>query len=147
MSRVQRTAQLAAYAVLLVTAAACGIEKETDGFDVNHQDLSGDWTLVAATANGTPFHLDDTHPITLTFHGSDVSGTSACNSYSGKVHAEGMAVGFSPLGGTEMACTPRSVMDLEQAYLTAMQSVDTAKRDADRLTLTGGEVELSFSRM
>ena len=120
--------------------------QETDGFDVNHQDLSGDWTLVAATANGTPFHLDDTHPVTLTFHGSDVSGTSACNSYSGKVRAEGMAVGFSPLGGTEMACIPRSVMHLEQAYLTAMQSVDTAKRDADRLTLTGSEVELSFRR-
>ena len=54
---------------------------------------------------------------------------------------------FSRLGGTEMACTPRSVMDLEQAYLTALQSVDTAKRDADQLTLTGGDVELSFRSM
>ena len=163
MSRVQRTAQLAAYAVLLLAANACGSEANSDGSDANPQDLSGGWTLVAATAHGTPLNLDDTHPVTLTFDGTDVSGTSACNSYSGTVqvedhaedqaedqaehHAEDMAVGFSPLGGTEMACMPRSVMDLEQAYLRAMQSVDTARREADRLTLTGGDVELSFRSM
>ena len=155
MSRVQRTAQLAAYAVLLLAANACGSEANSDGSDANPQDLSGGWTLVAATANGTPLHLDDTHPVTLTFDGTDVSGTSACNSYSGTVQvedqaedqAEDMAVGFSPLGGTEMACMPRSVMHLEQAYLRAMGSVDTARREADRLTLTGGDVELSFRSM
>ena len=98
MRRVKRIAQVAAYAVLLVTAAACGSEETADGSDVNHQDLSGDWTLVAATANGTPFHLDDTHPVTLTFDGSDVSGTSACNSYSGKVRAEGIGRGLRPTG-------------------------------------------------
>jgi heat shock protein HslJ len=159
VSRVQRTAQLAAYVVLLLAANACGSEANSDGSDANPQDLSGRWTLVAATANGTPLHLDDTHPVTLTFDGTDVSGTSACNSYSGTVQvedhaedhaedqAEDMAVGFSPLGGTEMACMPRSVMDLEQAYLRAMQSVVTARREADRLTLTGGDVELSFRSM
>ena len=31
-------------------------------------------------------------------------------------------------------------MDLEQAYLTALQTVTTAKRDGDALTLTGPDL-------
>ncbi len=39
---------------------------------------------------------------------------------------------------------PSSVLDLEQAYLTALQAVTTAQRDGDALTLTGPDLTLTF---
>jgi heat shock protein HslJ len=146
--RCQRTAQLAAYAVLLVTAASCGSQTGGPGgtgADPKAVALDGDWRLTAASQAGTALALDATHPITLHLDGNEPSGTSACNSYSGTMVTDADTVTFSNLGGTEMACMPAAVMDLEQAYLTALQGVDQAVRDGDRLTLTGTDVELSFT--
>jgi heat shock protein HslJ len=141
----QRTAHLAAYAVLLLTATACGSQTSSAGDEPQAADLDGSWVLTAGSAHDAPIAIDDSHPITLDLAGNEPSGTSACNSYSGTMVTDADTVRFSNLGGTEMACMPASVMDLEQAYLTALLGVDKAVRDGDRLTLTGAGVELSFT--
>jgi heat shock protein HslJ len=144
VERAKRTARLTSYAVLLVMATACGSQKTGTGVEPTAVALDGTWRLTAANQAGDALALDATHPITLDVTGDRASGRSACNSYSGRVQAKADAVTFDGLGGTEMACMPASVMDLEQAYLTALQGVDRAVRDGDRLTLTGPDVELSF---
>jgi heat shock protein HslJ len=132
-------------AVLALTAG-CGSDDGTGtATEPTDVDLTGSWILTDGTADGSALTLDDTHPITLTVDGDQVSGTSACNNYMGQVTVSGDSVTFGPLGGTQMACMPASVMDLEQAYLAAMGTVDTAARDGDTLTLTGDGTSLTFA--
>jgi heat shock protein HslJ len=147
VSRVQRTAQLAAYAVLLVVTSGCGSQGADAGSKPAGTDLDGSWRLTAATHNGAPLLLVDTRPITLDLDGDEAGGIAACNNYLGTVDTatDTGAVTFSGLGGTEMACMPASVMDLEQAYLTALGAVESAARDDDQLILTGTDVELTFA--
>ena len=142
--RVQRTAQLAAYAVLLVTAASCGSETGQADDEPAAADLDGSWVLTAGSDHGAALALDDSHPVTLDLDGNEPSGVSACNNYSGTMDTDADTITFSNLGGTEMACMPPSVMELEQAYLAALQTVTTAKRDGDALTLTGPDLTLTF---
>ena len=149
MSRGQRSAQLAAYVALLVVTSACGTQGADAGSEPAGTDLDGSWRLTAATHNGAPLVLVDGHPITLDVDGNEAGGISACNNYFGTVDAgtdiATGAVRFDGLGGTEMACMPASVMDLERAYLTALGAVESAARDGDQLTLTGAAVELTFA--
>ncbi|CUR60150.1 exported hypothetical protein [metagenome] len=146
MSRPRPPYRVAAYAaltaVLLLAGAACGGADDGPdaGDDPGSSTLDGDWTLSSATG----LALDDAHPITLTLDGDQVSGTSACNRYLGSVTVSGDTVTFGPLGGTEMACSPPSVMRLEQDFLAALQAADSATVDGDTLTLTGPDSTLTF---
>jgi len=135
--------RIAACAVLLVLAAGCGSEEEADGAQ-DTSGLDGSWVLTSGTYDGAPLGLDDTHPITLELDGDHVGGTSGCNHYGGEMEVDGDTVSFGALGGTEMACMPASVMDLEQRYLSAMAAVDTAAHDGDALRLTGPGVTLTY---
>ncbi len=138
--RTARSPYAAVLAGLLLVTAGCGSESGTGDTAVPSPDLDGVWTLTAA-----PFDLLDTHPITLTLDGDKASGRSACNSYSGAVAGTADTVAFSGLAGTEMACSPASVMHLEQTYLAALQSVGTATRTGDVLTLDGPAGTMTFA--
>lgn len=129
---------------LLALTSACGDEGGTTVDDPEPVDLVGDWLLADGTAAGAPMALDDTHQITLTVEGDRVSGQSACNRYLGQVTVSGDSVTFGQLGGTQMACMPETVMDLEQVYLAALQTIDAGARDGDVLTLSGPDAELVF---
>lgn len=107
-------------------------------------DLAGSWHLQAGADPAGDLPLDGAPAVTLIVDGATVSGTSACNSYSGDVSVEAGGVAVTGLGGTEMACEP-AVMELEQRYLAALESMDRARRSADTLTLTGSDATLTFS--
>lgn len=109
-------------------------------------DLTGDWTLSDGSSGGAAFELDAAHPVTLTVDGDHASGSSGCNRYMGTVEISGDTVAFGPMGGTMMACVPDSVMQLEQSYLTALGTVNSAAVDGDTLTLSGNDSELVFQR-
>ena len=96
--------------------SACGTQGADAGSEPAGSDLDGSWRLTAATHNGAPLMLVNTHPITLDLDGDEAGGISACNNYFGIVDAatDTGAVKFGGLGGTEMACMPRSVMDLDR---------------------------------
>lgn len=129
---------------LLALSAGCGDQGGSTADDPEPVDLAGDWVLTDGTAADGPMALDDAHPITLTVEGDQASGQSACNRYMGQVTVSGDSVTFGQVGGTQMACIPTSVMDLEMAYLAALGAVESGARDGDTLTLTGPDTTLTF---
>ncbi len=125
-----------------LTLAACGSEPPA-GSGQPGGSLTGEWTMAEATVDGEPFELSADRAVTLTVDGSDVSGSSACNTYLSTVAVDGSAVQFTGLGGTEMACE-EPLMALEGAYLAALDRVREAANDGAQLVLTGAGVELRF---
>lgn len=127
---------LSAAAVLL---AACGADAaDGDAASTVPPVPDGQWDLLS----GAP--IVDGFPVTLIIEGAGVNGRAACNSYFGSVAVDGASITIGQLGQTEMACEP-AVMDSEFAYLQALSAVTTWERTADRLTLSGGDVELVFA--
>ncbi len=98
MSRFQRTAQLAAYAVLLVAAGACGTETADSGDEPTAVDLEGNWVLTAWSDHAAALTQDGSHPITLDVDGNEVRGISACNNYSGTMRHRRRSRHFPPPG-------------------------------------------------
>jgi heat shock protein HslJ len=89
----------------------------------------------------------DTHPITMTLDGSRITGTAACNSYSGsyRVASTGDFELVDGVAVTEMACSPESAMESERQFLAALLAVDEMALDDGTLTFTGGGHQLVFS--
>lgn len=126
---------IAAMLVGLV-AAACGLGPVTD--------LDGEWVLERGTVGGQPLPLVEEARVSLRIDGSEVGGTAACNQYGGEMDREGDRITIGALSMTEMACA-EPIMALEAAYVDGLSRVDTARRDADRLRLTGPATELDFT--
>jgi heat shock protein HslJ len=63
-------------------------------------------------------------------------GSGGCNSYSAPYTLEGERLRFGPAITTRMACArPEGVMAQESAWLGALRTVATARREGDRLEL------------
>lgn len=121
----------------LVAAACLGSDFE--------DSIEGSWQLTSGSVDGEAVPVLDSHPITIEFDGEQVSGTAACNGYSGTYEQSGAQVEFGALAMTEMACMPEEVMEAERAFSTALTLVDTASiSDDGTLSLSGGGANLSF---
>jgi len=105
--------------------------------------LHGAWRLIEGSDAAGALPLDDSHPVTIEFDDGRVSGTAACNSYSGDVSGTLTSLTFANLSQTELGCVPASVMEVESRYLAALGGV-TATADGDSLTLSGPSVSLRF---
>jgi heat shock protein HslJ len=102
------------------------------------------WELESGTIDGTEVTLVDSHPVTLALTDEEIGGTAACNGYGATVTVSGSTIEIGELASTAMACAPDEVMDSETQYLEALARVEEFTSTADRLTLTGEGVELSF---
>ena len=109
--------------------------------------IHGDWQLRSGTRDGQPIPLVEGHPITLTIDGATASGRAACNSYGGDIEIRGNSITLGEVASTLMACDPPAVMESEAAYLEALGSVDTARREGEGLILSGEGTELRFVRL
>jgi heat shock protein HslJ len=78
------------------------------------------------------------------FADGEISGRSACNSYFGTYEVDDGSIGVEGIGGTEMACDPPALMELEAAYLGALGGVEAFVVEGSRLSLTGGAPSLVF---
>lgn len=143
--------------VVVVTLAACGSDDglpvdsviDVDGSSGDSSDwpeLDGEWLVEELTVDGGRIELDPSRPITLTIDGDTVSGTAACNHYSGAIDVStGAGHGdfvVSDLSWTEMGCEPE-VMAVEQSFLTALQAVD-AYEAADGLYVADTDTGTNF---
>lgn len=64
------------------------------------------------------------------------SGFAGCNRFSGTFESQGTSLSFGPVATTRMACaSPDGVMEQEQAFLKALETVSTARFEGDRLEL------------
>ena len=107
------------------------------------------WLLESMTIDGSSIDLTSANPITLEITDRNaVGGSSGCNLYFGELEfkAGGVVTG-GQFGGTEMACDKG--MDVEAAYLAALERVDQYTFSEFQLTLTadGGLTVLTYSLM
>lgn len=105
--------------------------------------LDGTWHLVDGRDAEGVMPATGGRGVTLVVDGTEASGTSACNTYSGTVTVDDERVGFSGLGGTEMGCDP-DVMDVERRYLAGLDAVEVSERTQSSLVLSGEDVVLEF---
>lgn len=105
---------------------------------------AGSWVLTGGEDDDGLITPLETHPVTLEVAEGAVSGSAACNRYSGPI-SDGDGALLSNLAVTEMGCSPATVMALEQRYLDALRRVDGATSPTSRLVLTGPSVRLEFA--
>jgi heat shock protein HslJ len=131
--------RLAAVICLVVVGGACAAPGDPTG------DPTGiPWELESGTIDGAEVTLVDSHPVTLTMTDEEIGGTAACNGYGATVTVSGSTIEIGELASTAMACAPDEVMESETQYLEALPRVEEFSNTAERLTLTGEGVELSF---
>ena len=132
-----------AMAVLLVVLVGCGPDGPagSPGEGPGDGALAGtEWVLV----EGSP--MVEGYPITLRVEGGEVSGTAACNSYSGTVDITQGTIAVGDLARTEMGCPDPGVHDSESAYLEALQAAERYERTGGELVLSGTGHELRFEQ-
>ncbi|MCB0969203.1 MAG: META domain-containing protein, partial [Ilumatobacter sp.] len=108
--------------------------------------VNGAWLVDELTLDGQRIALDPSWPITLSVDADTISGTAACNQYAGTIDVS-FEAGYgrfvvSDLSWTEMACES-PVMELEQAFLSALQAVDSYEA-ADGLYVAEAGVGTNF---
>ena len=126
--------------VLLAVATAC-----TSGEALPEEiDITGNWQLSSGSFDGEAIPLIEGSPVTLHVTGTELGGTSACNSYGGQFVLDGASIAIGDLMHTLIACAPEA-MAVEVPYLEALGKVDTIAVDGDELVLTGPGIELRYS--
>lgn len=131
--------RIALIATLALMATACLGSDFADS-------VEGSWQMSSGMVDGEEIPIVDSHPMTITLEGSQVTGTASCNGYGGTYELDGSSVSFSDLTMTEMACTPEQTMQAEAFFAAAMTRVDTVAVDR-QLTLSGNGVEMVFAPM
>jgi len=63
-----------------------------------------------------------------------LKGNGGCNAFFGSYKVSGESLEIGPMGGTRMAC-PEAVMDLEGAFMAALEAGKRYRRDGARLDL------------
>lgn len=141
---------LTALAALLLTSCGggAGPAAPTVEGDGAATDPEGSWVLVGAEPTiDVPANTRVTLEVTTEGEAWQVGGTAACNSYGGTVVTDGPGWQAQGYGQTDMACE-EARMATERAYLDALGAIDRwARPSADRLVLTGPDVELRFDAL
>jgi len=76
--------------------------------------------------------------------GGQVAGSGGCNSFSGSWRLDGQRLSIGPLAATRKACAqPDGVMAQEAAFLRALESATTARREGSGLELRTGSDALA----
>jgi heat shock protein HslJ len=148
--------------------AALGSARSFRVSDGQLQLLAGDGAVVASFAPqsqalpGTAWRAiginNGKGAVASVLHGSTVSlefgadgrasGSAGCNQYTTRYEASGSAVRFTTPATTRRFCAGEGLMAQEQAFVAALESVATARFEADRLELrtTDGALAAAFLR-
>lgn len=105
-------------------------------------NVDGEWRLTEGRSPSGAIPVPS--KVTLTIKGAEISGTAACNGYSGNATIEGTSFTTAGVGRTEMGC-PGKRMVAEDRYAEALTAANTIMRNGDRLVLTGPDVDLRFA--
>jgi len=135
-----KTLQL--FIVLMSTLLFSCSSKETEKIDVMR--LHDIWALISI--NGEKIELNEDlinlPMIEIYVEDERVYGNTSCNSFNGKVYIEGNKISFFNIIATEMACPG----NLEQKFLSAIESIDNYKIEKMRLFLFKEEAETMVFR-
>jgi heat shock protein HslJ len=113
------------------------------------EGLAGTAWLVTGYNNGRQAVvsvLNDTE-LTMEFSADGkVAGSAGCNRYVGSFKQDGKALSFSPAAATRRMCIePEGVMQQEQQFLKALETVATARQEADRVEMRTADGALAIS--
>jgi heat shock protein HslJ len=94
---------------------------------------------VVSVLNGTS--------LTMAFTGDGkVAGSAGCNRYTAAYTSDGQKLTIGPAAATRMMCTkPEGVMEQEQQFLKALETVATGRFEGDRLELRTAEGALAMT--
>lgn len=123
-------------AVVTGLAAACG-----SGGGKGAAGFTGQfWVLDGATSDPA---IDAGATVTLRADSGRVSGQAPCNAYNAAITVDGDSIEVGRIATSRMACDPATAK-AETTFLQALGRVDAFNAHADRLTLTGTDVDLVF---
>jgi heat shock protein HslJ len=74
-----------------------------------------------------------------------VSGSAGCNTFMGTYTASGSSLRFGPVATTRMMCSQAGVMEQEQQFLKALDSVTTIRQEGERAELRTADGALAVS--
>jgi heat shock protein HslJ len=146
LDRMQRPPPSLALAAALLLAACGSADAPSSSPSGEPFDAQGSWRLTSGRAGGAEIPLLDDRPITLTIEGSQIGGSSACNTYGGRLTVTGGRLEIKDLAMTAMGCE-EPVMAAEAAYTSALAGIDSIGGDGDELVLRGPDVELRFTSL
>jgi heat shock protein HslJ len=82
--------------------------------------------------------------LSMFFEGGTVSGSAGCNTYNAAYELEDNNIKIGPAAATKKMCDdPKGVMDQEQEFLAALESVAVYKIDGDRIEMRTAEGSLA----
>jgi heat shock protein HslJ len=108
--------------------------------------LEGSWQLKSGVIDGEDIPILDSHPVSITFDGDQVSGTASCNGFGGTYGLDGATITIGDLAMTEMGCSPEETMQAEAMFAEGITRVDTVTLDGG-LALSGDGVEMMFEAL
>lgn len=118
-------------------------------FNEQPEGLAGTAWVVTGYNNGRQAVVSVLNGTELTMEFSAdgrVAGSAGCNRYTGSFSQDGKELGFGPTAATRRMCVePEGVMEQEQQFLEALETVATARQEADRLELRTGDDALAVS--
>jgi heat shock protein HslJ len=152
--RRSRPALVLAGIVLSVALVACGSDDGDSGDGGGSAGASTDpaelvgptWTLDEATRGAMAQDADQVDAdVTLQFaEDGTVSGSSACNTYSGPYEAQDDgSITLGPLASTQMACD-EAIMALEANYLQTLDQASSFAIAEGQLILQAMNVQLAY---
>jgi heat shock protein HslJ len=74
-----------------------------------------------------------------------VSGSAGCNNFMGTYTLSGASLKFGPAATTRKLCAQPGVMEQEQQFLKALESVATIRQEGDRAELRTADGALAAS--
>lgn len=104
------------------------------------------WEVVALNnGRGAVTGLKSDTTLTMVFSADGkVSGSGGCNNYHATWTQEGSSMRFSPAASTRRLCPGEGVMEQEQEFFKAMQTVATVRFDGDRLEMRTADDALAL---
>jgi heat shock protein HslJ len=148
--RTLRTGLLAATIALLTVAGCAPTAPHEPEPTIGQPPLQGtSWRLEALGTSGNMRPALTTTDVSLSFlEDSRVSGNASCNSYFGQyVASDGNGtLTVSGLGSTKMFCNEPGVMQQEQDFLNTLGAAEHYSVEEGLLHISGGDMELVFSR-
>ena len=104
-----------------------------------------EWVLDAASAGSLVDRVPRDARVDLQFQDGEIRGKAACNSYGGSYEACPGSISFGEMMQTAMGCED-DLMALESAYLEMLGASTNFQVSDAGLVLTGGQVQLTFTR-
>ncbi|MFC7897173.1 META domain-containing protein [Streptomyces sp. NPDC057381] len=128
---------VAAAAVLVPLAAACGTEKADGGsgsVGAGTPVTGVRWSIDSVTVDGATHQAPDSARVRID-DGGEVSGSTGCNTFSARADIDGERIRFSDAMFTEKGCT-NTPPGFEKSLGRALATDLAARTEGDRLTLT-----------